>query len=64
VRIGAARLPPARALRVRLHCLRRRRSLLGSRTVTERTPCLSSAKRGEARPPTRNGNLFQLRGRF
>jgi hypothetical protein len=63
VRIGAARLPPARTLRVRLHCLRRR-SLTGSRTVTERASCLSSAKRGQARQPIRNGNLLQLRGRF
>jgi hypothetical protein len=62
VRIGAARLPPARALRVRLHCLRQRRSLAGSRTVTERTPCLCSAKRSQARQPVRNGNLFQLWG--
>jgi hypothetical protein len=43
VRIGTAGLLPARALRVRLHCLRPRWSLPGSRTV--RTPLPSLGKK-------------------
>uniref|UniRef100_A0A0A9CV70 CDPK n=1 Tax=Arundo donax TaxID=35708 RepID=A0A0A9CV70_ARUDO len=48
VRIGAARLLPARALRVRLHCLRRRWSLPGSRTARG-VPCPAWKIRSEAR---------------
>jgi hypothetical protein len=48
VRIGSASLLPARALRVRLHCLRLRWSLPGSRTVRASVPSLEKKCR-EAR---------------